>query len=322
VTGFWQTMSFIGSAGFYVPLLVIVFWCVDPRVGARAMVLLTLSSVVNGLLKVVFHAPRPYWSSGIKPYESEASFGMPSGHAQNAAVVWGFLGVRVRARTPWTGRWEAIGRRAVPLIVVVVIGLIGVSRIYLWVHSLGQVLAGWAIGAALLVVALRLEPIVAPWWERRPLFLQTALALAVAVIFLGAMALAVGELHGWRMPDAWKLAVEAAGGTVQPLSLWEGAAAAGLLFGGLSGISWLAHRGWFDPGGALWRRVARLPVGLAGAAVIWSAGHFAGRAVPVIFVTDALLGLWMTVGAPETFLRMGLAVRGIPVSHPADHPGG
>jgi membrane-associated phospholipid phosphatase len=320
VTGFWQAMSFIGSAAFYVPLLVVVFWCVDPRVGARATVLLTLSGVINGLLKVIFHAPRPYWISGLKPYESQASFGMPSGHAQSAAVMWGFVGLQIRTNT-WAGRWEVIRRRAVPLIVVAVIVLVGLSRIYLRVHTLGQVLAGWAVGAALLVAVVRLEPIVVPWWGRRPLFLQTALALAVALVFLGAMALAVGELHGWRMPDTWTKAIEAAGGTVQPLSLWDGAAAAGIVFGGLSGISWLAHRGWFDPGGALWRRVARLPVGLAGAAAIWSAGQVAGRALLVIFVVNALLGLWMTVGAPEMFVRMGLAVRGIPVPPPADQSG-
>jgi membrane-associated phospholipid phosphatase len=319
VTAFWHAMSFIGSAGFYVPLLVVVYWCVDPRLGARATVLLTLSGVVNGLLKVVFHAPRPYWTSGISAYETQASFGMPSGHAQNAVVAWGFIAVwlygRAHGRAPRPGRWRAIGRPAVPAAAVAVIVLIGVSRIPLHVHSLGQVAAGWAVGAVLLVAALRLEPVLVPWWERRPLWAQTMLALTVALVFLAATALAVGELRGWRIPDAWTKAIGVAGGTVKLRSLREGAAGAGALFGGLTGVSWLAHRGWFDPGGALWRRLARLPVGLAGGAVIWSAGLFTGRAVPVIFVANALLGLWMTVGAPEVFLRAGLAARG-PLGHP------
>jgi membrane-associated phospholipid phosphatase len=315
VTGFWHAMSFIGSAAFYLPLLVVVYWCADPRLGARAMVLLTLSGVINGLLKVVFHAPRPYWTSGIKAYESQASFGMPSGHAQNAVVAWGFIGVWLHGRIRWTGRWETAGRRAIPVFVVVVIALIGLSRIQLHVHSLGQVVAGWAVGAVLLLVALRLEPVVVPWWGRRPLWLQIAVALAVALVFLAVTDLAVGELRGWRIPDAWTRAIGATGGAVKLLSLREGAAAAGALFGGLCGISWLAHRGWFDPGGALWRRLARLPVGLAGAAVVWSAGLLAGRAVPVIFVANAVLGLWATAGAPELFVRMGLAAR-TPAGYP------
>jgi membrane-associated phospholipid phosphatase len=326
-------MSFIGSAAFYLPLLVVVYWCADPRLGARAMILLTLSGVINGLLKVVFHAPRPYWTSGIKAYESQASFGMPSGHAQNAVVAWGFIGVWLYGRSWWTGRWKTIGRRAIPLTVVVVVALIGISRVQLHVHSPGQVVAGWAVGAVLLAAVLRIEPVVVPWWARRPLWLQATVALAIALIFLAAAGLAVGELGGWRIPDAWTRAIGATGGAVKLLSLREGAAAAGSLFGGLSGISWLAHRGWFDPGGAFWRRLARLPVGLAGAAVLWSAGLFAGRTVPVIFVANAVLILWVVAGAPELFVRMGLAARS-PAGHsqrnrsqplassPDDRPGG
>jgi hypothetical protein len=323
-------MSFIGSAGFYLPLLVVVYWCVDPRLGARAMVLLTLSGVINGLLKVVFHAPRPYWTSRIKAYESQASFGMPSGHAQNAVVAWGFIGVWLHGRTRWTGRWKTIGRTAMPLLAAAFVALIGVSRIPLHVHSLGQVVVGWAVGAVLLVAALRIEPVVVPWWERRPLWLQVAIALAIALIFLTAAGLAVGELRGWRIPDAWTKAIGATGGAVKLLSLREGAAAAGALFGGLSGISALAHRGWFDPGGTLWRRLARLPVGLAGAAAVWLAGLLAGRSVPVIFVANAVLVLWGVAGAPVLFVRMGLAAwssegprpAAPPASPPDDHPGG
>ncbi|MGI8333970.1 phosphatase PAP2 family protein [Actinomadura scrupuli] len=310
MTGFWHAMSFIGSAAFYVPLLVAVYWCADPRLGARAMILLTLSGVINGLLKVVFHDPRPYWTSGLTEHENQASFGMPSGHAQNAVVAWGFVGVWLYGRTR-----AAIGRRAISVVVVTAVALIGLSRVPLHVHSLGQVAAGWAVGAVLLMAALRIEPVVVPWWERRPLWLQAAVALLVALLFLAATELAVGELRGWRIPDAWTRAIGATGGAVKLLSLREGAAAAGVLFGGLSGVSWLAHRGWFDAGGALRLRLARLPVGLAGAAVLWWAGLLAGRAVPVIFVANAVLGLWVAAGAPELFVRTGLAGR-----RAADHP--
>ncbi|MFC6935333.1 phosphatase PAP2 family protein [Actinomadura yumaensis] len=90
LTGLMHALSFVGSAGFYLPLLVVVFWCVSPRAGARLGVVLVLGAALNTVLKLAFHAPRPYWTdpsvTGREPIES---FGMPSGHAQNAAVVWG-----------------------------------------------------------------------------------------------------------------------------------------------------------------------------------------------------------------------------------------
>ncbi len=91
---------------------------------------------------------------------------MPSGHAQNGIVAWGFFAAQ-------TGRFLWVGA-------AVIIALIGVSRVYLGVHSTGQVLAGWAIGLTLLVAALALEPIVVPWWTSRHLAVQMALSLAIS----------------------------------------------------------------------------------------------------------------------------------------------
>jgi hypothetical protein len=297
LTEFMQVMSFIGSAGFYLPVLVVVFWCVDPRAGARAAVVIALSGAINTMLKLVWHAPRPYWTDpSIRAHESRASFGMPSGHAQGAAVAWGLAGVHARRRAVWA-------------VVIVVVALVGVSRIYLGVHSVGQVLAGWAIGAGLLAAALLLEPIVVPWWTRRGLAVRFLLSALVTAAVLTPTALAVDSLRDWRMPATWVRAVAVEGGTMRPVTLAQGAAAAGMLLGVLAGLSWLAHQGWFDAGGSIACRLARLPVGSAGAAVIWVVGLFAGTDSVVMFVVNTLLGLWMTAGAPALFVRLGLARR-------------
>ncbi|WP_067478150.1 phosphatase PAP2 family protein [Actinomadura hibisca] len=300
LTGFMHVMSFVGSAAFYVPLLMAVYWCVDPRTGARAAVLLTLSGVVNTVLKLFFHAPRPFWTDpGTTGYEGRDSFGMPSGHAQNSVVAWGFLSSRFRRRAVW----------AAALVVIV---LIGVSRIYLGVHSLGQVLVGWSVGALLLAAALWLEPVVVPWWSRRPMSAQLGLALAVALVCVGAAWAGLQTLDGWRWPDAWVNAITRAGGDVAPITLSEGAAAAGGLFGILAGLSAAAHRGWYDAGGELWRRVARVPVGAAGALAIYTVGLFLGTQPVQAFIVQAALGLWGAAGAPESFVRLRLATRTTP----------
>ncbi|MFC9976032.1 phosphatase PAP2 family protein [Spirillospora sp. NPDC127200] len=297
LTGFMHVMSFVGSAVFFLPLLMVVYWCVDPRTGARAAVLLTLSGVLNTVLKLFFHAPRPFWTDpAITGHEGRDSFGMPSGHAQNSAVAWGFLGSRFRRRAVWAA-------------VVAVIVLVGVSRIYLGVHSLGQVLAGWAVGGLLLAAGLRLEPVVVPWWSRRPLPAQIALALAVSLACLAAAWAGLQTLDGWRWPDAWAGAITRAGGDIGPLTLSDGAAASGGLFGIVAGLSVAARRGWSDASGELWRRLARVPVGAAGGLAIYTFGLFLGTQPVQAFVVQAALGLWAAAGAPESFVRLGLATR-------------
>jgi hypothetical protein len=262
------------------------------------------------MLKIVFHDPRPYWTDrSIIGYEPRSTFGMPSGHAQGATVAWGFLGMRARRASVWA-------------LVVVVVALVGVSRVYLGVHSVGQVVAGWLIGVGLLAAAYELAPRVVPWWRRQALWVQYGLSLAIALVFFGPTVLAVSDLADWRMPEAWALAIEAAGGTFGPVTMKDGATVSGILCGTLAGLSWLARRGWFDAGGALWRRAVRVPVGMAGVGVIWPAGFLAGDATPTIFVTHILLGAWMTAGAPELFVRLGLASRARPEVSRVDEAAG
>ncbi|QXJ25337.1 phosphatase PAP2 family protein [Actinomadura graeca] len=307
LTGFMHVVSDLGSAGFYIPLLVVLYWCFDPRLAARATVILSLGSVANTVLKLVFHAPRPYWTDpGVTGRESKVSFGMPSGHAQNAVPVWGFFATRTRRRILWAAAAAAIV-------------LIGVSRVYLGVHSPGQVLAGWAAGLVLLVAALGLEPMVVPWWTRRPLAAQMAMALAVSLIGVGVAWTAVDSLSGWHWPDVWARAIERAGGSTRPITLNEVSAACGGLCGVLAGVSLLSSRGWFDPGGAPWRRMARLPVGIAGAVVLYLPEHYGGSHPVQAFAVHTLIGLWATAGAPEVFVRLGLARR---PTRPVTRPGG
>lgn len=296
-------MSYLGSAAFYVPLLIALFWCVAPRLAARATVLLLFGALLNTLLKLVFHDPRPYWTDpSVRGRQSLESFGMPSGHAQNGIAAWGFFAAQTKRWFLWAGA-------------AVIIVLIGVSRVYLGVHSIGQVLAGWAIGSALLVAVMGLEPIVVPWWTRRPLAVQMALSLAVSLLLLAAAWGAVQPLQNWQWPEAWAEAIRAAGGRIEPITLTGSARVSGGLCGGLAGLSLLAARGWFDPGGGPWQRLARLPVGFAGAAAIALTGLLPGGTnLAQAFAVQALLALWVTAGAPESFVRLRLAARPAPAA--------
>ena len=138
--------------------------------------------VVNALaslaLNVLFNVPRPNDPSIVR-YEIIEIGSFPSGHVLLALLLWGVL--YVRGRVPL---W-------VPAAVTV---LVGVSRLYLGVHFLGDVLGSAVIGALLLAaygpVWRRLER----WLAVRPFrdFVVVGM-LAVAGIVVGLVAGVVGK---------------------------------------------------------------------------------------------------------------------------------
>jgi undecaprenyl-diphosphatase len=109
--------------------------------------------LVSQLLKWSFARPRPR----LVPYGSEtftASF--PSGHSMMSAVVYLTLGALLARTQP-----DRHVKAYVMTVAVVLTALVGTSRVYLGVHWLTDVLAGWALGGlwALLcwTVMLRLQ---------------------------------------------------------------------------------------------------------------------------------------------------------------------
>ncbi len=96
------------------------------------------SAVLNQLLKGLFERPRPQFEH---PLLVETSYSFPSGHAMESFVVYGMLTYfAVLALRSWEQRVGVVLGAA--LLVV----LIGFSRMYLGVHYLSDVLAGYAAG--------------------------------------------------------------------------------------------------------------------------------------------------------------------------------
>jgi len=141
---FMHGASFLGVELFYMALVPVVFWGFSRKAGIHLLVLVITTAYTNSLLKWIFSRPRPYWvSSEVTGFDVEHSFGIPSGHSQNAFVVWFFMAALLSTQ----------GRRALWYsIAAFVVLLISFSRMVLGVHFLQDVLCGWAIGALILVL--------------------------------------------------------------------------------------------------------------------------------------------------------------------------
>jgi undecaprenyl-diphosphatase len=96
------------------------------------------------LLKLLFHRPRP-----AKQLVMAHGYSFPSGHAFSAVVVYGFLIYMT---------WKLIRSEALRFIIffvaILLIVLVGISRVYLNVHWLTDVLGGYTAGFAWLIFSI------------------------------------------------------------------------------------------------------------------------------------------------------------------------
>jgi undecaprenyl-diphosphatase len=111
-----------------------------PRVAGVTVIAIGTGMLLSPVLKLGFDRPRP----DLVPHEvSVYSASFPSGHALHAAVVYLTLGALL-ARVQPHRRLKGY----VLTVSVVLMVLVGSTRVYLGVHWPTDVLAGWAAGAA------------------------------------------------------------------------------------------------------------------------------------------------------------------------------
>lgn len=132
----FRVVTDLGHDYVYILGILVVFWCVDRRVGHHLSVLFLFSMWLNGLVKEVVASPRPSPAQGVAVMVEEDRFSFPSGHAQGMATFWGYLAVVFRSPL-------------FRLFCVIAILLVGLSRVYLGVHFPIDVVGGFLIGAAL-----------------------------------------------------------------------------------------------------------------------------------------------------------------------------
>lgn len=253
----------LGTELAYILLIPVVYWGIDRYKGHRLAVIFLLSIWLNGVVKEWMAMPRPEPGvGGILRLAEAAGAGFPSGHAQGSMTLWGWLAIEFPR--PWV--------IALAGLMVVMISL---SRLYLGVHFLGDVLGGWALG--LLVIA------------------------AGAVIF--------ARQPGERWGRGWKMGLAVA----VPLLLFPlspsgtSERALGFLIGLLTADMVALPGIPYGERASAVQHVARSLVGLAG---LVGMALLIQRVVPPglpAVLAYAVAAVWVAVLAPLLFLRTGLA---------------
>jgi len=167
----FRAITFAGEEQFYLVLLPLILWCFDYGFGAVLAILFMISNGVNVTLKDIFQQPRPFdLNPGLKLSEA-TGYGLPSGHAQISATVWGALADRIQKKWFW-------------VVAAVIVLLISFSRIYLGVHFPTDVFAGLIVGGILLALYFAYRSRVERWLAGLNIGFQLLLAIGLPLLFL------------------------------------------------------------------------------------------------------------------------------------------
>ena len=168
----FKSLTSLGNLEFFLIFMPLVYWCIDRRTGVRLLILLLISAYFNAIAKVLLDQPRPYqYDPRVKPLVPAEGGGLPSGHTQDAVVVWGYLASRVRQPAMWVfAGFLMIG--------------IPMSRLYLGVHFPTDLIGGYILGALLLIVYLEFASKAEAWLVQKGIIWQLIVATFLPILFI------------------------------------------------------------------------------------------------------------------------------------------
>ena len=294
LTPLMETITFLGDEQFYLLILPIFAWWVDIALGVRIGISLLLSAGINGAVKLMFGLPRPYWCSPkVKILSEGTTFGFPSGHSQNALVVWGRLAAWLKSG------WAVT-------VLGLIIFLVAVSRMYLGVHYPMDVLGGWLIGGILLWALVRFDAPVRNWLNRLSLGGQISVVSAASFTILAIGSIAYFATLGRPLPTCTPADLD-------PHTFEDFTTAAGTLLGMGIGAALLFDWGEFRTDVGWPKRLGRYILGIIGLMALYlglSAIFPRGETlISAIFryLRYALLGFWVMYLAPRLFKLVRLS---------------
>jgi len=160
----FNKITWLGQTIILVPItFAIIFWQALQKQWFMAIGLF-ISVILGGFLtfffKLLFHTQHPGVSSFSFQY---MDLGFPSGHAMISLLFFGFLGYTTLRNSKNFHQQMIIG--ACTALIILSVGL---SRLFLGVHFPTDVLGGWSLGAAWLMISIIMIELI----EKRRYFLH------------------------------------------------------------------------------------------------------------------------------------------------------
>ena len=133
--GLFQFITMFGEEAILIPLIAVIYWAFNKRMGEFIAYASLTSVLVNGAIKDIFKAKRPIGEPGIRSLRIETATGysFPSGHTQGTASFWSAIAIYLKNNYMY----------AISALIII---LVAISRLYLGVHYPKDVLFGAIFG--------------------------------------------------------------------------------------------------------------------------------------------------------------------------------
>ncbi len=139
----FELLTILGEESVLIPVVLFVYWILNKEKGEFLGYSLIASLGLNEALKTTIQRPRPFEvDSRVIPLRPSTATGysFPSGHTQGAASAGTALAILFKRRKIW-------------FIVLTLSLLVALSRLYLGVHFLSDVIVSLALGGAVVFFA-------------------------------------------------------------------------------------------------------------------------------------------------------------------------
>ena len=168
-----KVVTDLGSVSFYMIAIPIIYWCVNKSLGFSLGMITSISSYINVGLKFIFKIPRPYVAYphlDAPDYllSTGTGWSFPSGHAQGTSTFWAY------------SAWQ-VKRAWFTALSVIIVAVVGLTRVYATVHYPTDVLVGTALGLIIVQLYMYLEHILA----QRKTRISVGTAVAASIVIPG-----------------------------------------------------------------------------------------------------------------------------------------
>lgn len=164
----FQVITRLGESTTILMIILSIYWSFHKKVGEYVAYSFLTSALLNNIIKNIIRAPRPINEEGIRSLRVHTATGysFPSGHSQGAASTYWAFAVSNR-------------RKILKIISVIVILLVGFSRLYLGVHYPKDVIFGIIFG---MIIAATTHYLFQRFENKQLLYLATLLVFIVGIL--------------------------------------------------------------------------------------------------------------------------------------------
>lgn len=145
VTNVFKIITTLGNTRFIIfsNIIIVIFYAFIKK---NSLLLIPFSSIlspiINNILKLIFRRPRP---DEIYRLITESNYSFPSGHAMISILFYGSIIVLIN-------RSNIKHKKVLNTLIILIILLIGITRVYLGVHYVSDVIGGYLISLSIIVL--------------------------------------------------------------------------------------------------------------------------------------------------------------------------